>query len=207
MARDFLRVVVVSDNSFSSIKKCLDSVLEQTHQNFRCVVADNASTDFSPRIAEIYARKHPEKFSFVSEKTKRDRESLLEDAFSKFQEEGIDYVLDASGFLSDKEEFKKAIFRYENPEIDWGIFDHIYCIHFKPYEKRFEEIKETLSGVGILGRDNFSFWYTEPNPEYDRLYREMLSEKKIFDWNETRECGDFGNSKIFNLAVNSQKMF
>lgn len=114
--------------------------------------------------------------------------------------------MDAGGFLPEGNEFENAVFLHNNPKIDWGIFDHIYCIHFKPYEKRYEEIKETLSKVGIFGRDNFSFWYTEPNPEYDRLYQKMLSEKKIFDWNETRKCGDFGNSKIFNLAMNSYRM-
>ena len=39
------------------LKKCLDSILEQTFQDFKIVVVDDMSTDGSDMLAEAYARK------------------------------------------------------------------------------------------------------------------------------------------------------
>lgn len=44
----FFKIVVPNYNNFSCINKCLDSILNQTFQDWFCVVVDDLSTDESP---------------------------------------------------------------------------------------------------------------------------------------------------------------
>jgi GT2 family glycosyltransferase len=53
--RDSVTVTVVTYNSGRFIKRCLESVLEQKHENFEVVIVDNASTDGTADILEQFS--------------------------------------------------------------------------------------------------------------------------------------------------------
>jgi glycosyltransferase involved in cell wall biosynthesis len=59
MTRPLVSVVVPVYNRAALLPRTLDSVLAQTYDHFECIVADNASTDGSVRVAEAYAREDP----------------------------------------------------------------------------------------------------------------------------------------------------
>ena len=61
----FFKIVVPSFNNFKYLKKCLDSISEQTFRDFFCVVVDDLSTDRSFQLAKIYERRDPEHFAVV----------------------------------------------------------------------------------------------------------------------------------------------
>lgn len=50
-----------SYNHEAFIGACLDSILAQTYRNFQVLVTDDCSTDGTLKIAEAYAKKHPDK--------------------------------------------------------------------------------------------------------------------------------------------------
>lgn len=60
----FFKIIVPNYNNIAYIKKCLDSILEQTFQDFKIIVVDDLSTDGSDMLAEAYARKFSQKIIF-----------------------------------------------------------------------------------------------------------------------------------------------
>jgi GT2 family glycosyltransferase len=52
---DLISVTIVTFNSGRFIKRCLESVLEQTHSNLEVIVVDNASTDGTVDLLEQFA--------------------------------------------------------------------------------------------------------------------------------------------------------
>ena len=50
-------VFVPTYNSVKYLRECLDSVLNQTFQDWECVISDDASTDKSVEIAREYEKK------------------------------------------------------------------------------------------------------------------------------------------------------
>lgn len=66
----FFKIIVPNYNNYIYIKKCLDSILNQTFTDWHCIVVDDLSTDNSDKIAEIYAKRYPDKFTFLRMKEK-----------------------------------------------------------------------------------------------------------------------------------------
>lgn len=52
----FFRIIIPNYNNFLYIKRCLDSIVNQTFTNYICIIIDDVSSDNSVKIAEIYAR-------------------------------------------------------------------------------------------------------------------------------------------------------
>lgn len=82
----FFKIVLPTYNSMAYIKQCLDSIVNQTFQDYKLIIVDDMSTDMSDRICEMYARKHPDKIIF-----KRAEEKWLAGKCRNF---GIDYPLE-----------------------------------------------------------------------------------------------------------------
>ena len=60
----FFKIVIPNYNNMAYIKKCLDSILDQTFQDFKIVIVDDLSTDLSDKFCEMYAEKYPNKIIF-----------------------------------------------------------------------------------------------------------------------------------------------
>ena len=61
----FFKIVVPNYNNYIYIKKCLDSIKEQTFGDYVCIVVDDLSTDRSFEIAQIYALRDPYRFKAI----------------------------------------------------------------------------------------------------------------------------------------------
>lgn len=57
-------ILLASYNGSKFIKRQIDSILNQTHQNFTIIVGDDASTDNTPAIIKEMQQKYPEKITF-----------------------------------------------------------------------------------------------------------------------------------------------
>lgn len=66
----FFKIIVSNYNNMPYVKKCLDSILAQTFQDFMIIVIDDQSSDLSYKFCEMYARKYPTKIRCESVKTK-----------------------------------------------------------------------------------------------------------------------------------------
>ena len=60
----FFKIIIPNYNNMAYIKKCLDSILEQTFQDFKIIIVDDLSTDGSDKFCEAYARKFNQKIIF-----------------------------------------------------------------------------------------------------------------------------------------------
>lgn len=65
MEKVFFKIIIPNYNNMPYIKKCLDSILEQTFQDFKIIIVDDLSTDNSDKFCQLYARKYPEKITFI----------------------------------------------------------------------------------------------------------------------------------------------
>lgn len=61
----FFRIIIPNYNNKPYISRCLDSILEQSFQDFHIIVVDDLSTDGSDRICEEYMNKFPEKVTLI----------------------------------------------------------------------------------------------------------------------------------------------
>lgn len=48
------------------LKKCLDSVLEQSYRNYEIILVDDKSTDGSLEICEQYTARHPDRITLIA---------------------------------------------------------------------------------------------------------------------------------------------
>jgi len=64
-----ISVVVLTRNRHNDLKRCLDSLMKQTYQNFELIVIDNGSTDDTPNLLKRYPvraiRDETRKLSFL----------------------------------------------------------------------------------------------------------------------------------------------
>lgn len=56
--QSLLTVIMSVRNNESTLKSAIDSLLEQTYQDFKILIVDDASTDTTPSILERYRNKH-----------------------------------------------------------------------------------------------------------------------------------------------------
>lgn len=71
MEKTFFKIVIPNYNNMAYIKECLDSILNQTFQDFKIVLVDDQSTDMSYEFAKMYERKYPDKMVVLRAETKR----------------------------------------------------------------------------------------------------------------------------------------
>ena len=71
MDKVFFKIIIPNYNNMPYIKRCLDSILNQTFQDFKIVIVDDLSTDMSDKFCQMYARKYPKKIHFVQATEKR----------------------------------------------------------------------------------------------------------------------------------------
>ena len=56
--KPLISVVVPVYNVENYMRKCIDSLLNQTLSNIEIILVDDGATDTSPKICDEYARKH-----------------------------------------------------------------------------------------------------------------------------------------------------
>lgn len=100
--KTFFKIIIPNYNNMPYIKKCLDSILEQTFQDFKIIIVDDMSTDLSDKFCEMYARKHPDKITFIRMSYKGHEGGCRNigigyPIFSKFT-----YFVDGDDYLYDK---------------------------------------------------------------------------------------------------------
>lgn len=61
----FLRIIIPNYNKAEYLTKCLDSIVNQTFQDFKVIIIDDCSTDNSVQIIQSYVNRYPDKVILV----------------------------------------------------------------------------------------------------------------------------------------------
>ena len=59
MSEELISIIVPVYNSESTLRRCIDSILAQTYQNFELLLIDDGSKDRSGDICDEYSKKDP----------------------------------------------------------------------------------------------------------------------------------------------------
>ena len=97
-------IIVPNYNYEHTIGKCLESILNQSYQNFEIIYVDDVSTDNSVKIVKEYQKKHKKKIKIVELKQKRLNGGARNEAYLHLSDD-VDYVyyVDSDDWLYDKD--------------------------------------------------------------------------------------------------------
>ena len=89
MADELISIIVPIYNVEDYLRQCLDSILNQTYQNFECIMVNDGSTDSSQQIAEEYLT--DSRFRLINQSNK---------GLSGARNMGISHIREESTFIS-----------------------------------------------------------------------------------------------------------
>ena len=61
-------IVIPVYNAEKTISKCMDSILNQTNENYHVLLIDDGSKDNSLKVIKEYEKKYPKKIKVISKK-------------------------------------------------------------------------------------------------------------------------------------------
>jgi glycosyltransferase involved in cell wall biosynthesis len=134
-------------NGEKFIRKCIESVLQQTHRNFELIISDNASTDSTPKICEEYLHKD-DRITFVRQNKNMGPNWNFNFLLGKAAEEYFAWIA-ADMFLL-PEFLEKNIAVLESQDKVVGCISKIKIDY--TYVDEFKTEKEILKKIGLAYR-------------------------------------------------------
>ncbi len=170
MSKPVLSLIIPVYNVEHYLKRCLDSVLAQTYNNFECILVDDGSKDSSGEICDSYAQKYPlfKVIHKINGGVSSARNLGIDHAAGTYiafcdsdDELGSQYI---SSLANEDEQFDLVITGVKNIETDGRV-------HFgvKPVDRCIEQISEKSICDMIINRSI--------NSIYSKRYRIDIIEK------------------------------
>ena len=103
----FFRIIVPNCNNMAYVKKCLDSLLEQSFRDFAIIIVDDISTDGSDKVCQLYAKSHPDKIIFLKLEEKGYAGGARNKALDYPFESAYTMFLDSDDWMHDRDVLKK----------------------------------------------------------------------------------------------------
>lgn len=125
MEKTFFKIIIPNYNNIAYIKRCLDSILQQTFQDFKIIVVDDMSTDLSDKFCEMYARKHSDKIIFIPAKQKCYAGTCRNIALDYPIECSYVWAIDGDDYISSKDALAK-LYAYAKSKKHDAIFFNGY---------------------------------------------------------------------------------
>ena len=152
MKKSLVTIGIPVYNGELSIKKCIESVLSQTYENFELIISDNASTDSTPDICKEFLKKD-DRITFV-----RQNENMGQNWNFNFPLEkanGEYFVWLVADTILLPEFIEKNIAVLESQDNTVGCISKIKIDH--TYVDKFKTEKEILKKIGLVYRPNNSY--------------------------------------------------
>ena len=134
-------------NGEKFIRKCIESVLQQTYKNFELIISDNASTDSTSKICEEFLRKD-NRITFVRQNKNMGQNWNFNFLLEKANEEYFVWV--AADTIILPEFIEKNIAVLESQDKTVGCISKIKIDH--TYVDKFKTEKKILKKVGLVYR-------------------------------------------------------
>lgn len=119
-----ISIITVCYNSEATIKETLESVLNQTYNNYEYLIIDGKSKDNTLKIVDEYKEKFDGKLKVYSEKDKG-----IYDAMNKGIKKAkgdIIGILNSDDILANKNVFKKIVDTFEKENCDYTYSDLVF---------------------------------------------------------------------------------
>ena len=160
-------IVVPVYNVEDYLRRCLDSLVNQTYEDIEIVVVNDGSPDNSQAIIEEYAAKYPEKVRFLV----KENGGLSDARNYGLRTVNSEYVMFAdSDDYVEKDYVKKAVEVLEKDGSDMAVFAYTQDY----METKTEEfIPLRIDGVRNLKDDPFILVET-PNAAWNKIYKTSL---------------------------------
>ena len=163
------------------LRRCLDSVVNQTYRNFEVILIDDGSPDACGQICDEYSRKYP--FIKTIHQENQGQAAARNHAMQLVTGDYIAYI-DSDDFVeSDYLEYLAGLMKKHDADIAIGGFRYIYenkVSGIKPGEsgKAADETEAVLSPEEALIRMNYSKGFGATM--WAKLFRKQLIEKHPF---------------------------
>jgi len=177
MKKSLVTIGIPVYNGELSIKKCIESVLSQTYENFELIISDNASTDSTPDICKEFLKKD-NRITFV-----RQNENMGQNWNFNFPLEkanGEYFVWLVADAIISPEFIEKNIAVLESQDNAVGC---ISKIKIDPtYVDKFKTEKEVLKKIGLVYRPNNSYSGEGTLPITGNYVERIRKYLKYFPW-------------------------
>ena len=177
MKKSLVTIGIPVYNGELSIKKCIESVLSQTYENFELIISDNASTDSTPDICKEFLKKD-DRITFV-----RQNENMGQNWNFNFPLEkanGEYFVWLVADAILLPEFIEKNIAVLESQDNAVGC---ISKIKIDPtYVDKFKTEKEVLKKIGLVYRPNNSYSGEGTLPITGNYVERIRKYLKYFPW-------------------------
>lgn len=137
---DKVSVIVPIYNVERYLKKCVDSILFQDYENIEIILIDDCSIDSSPKIAQQYQKKYPDKVKFIQRK-ENGRQSVARNMAVKEANGTYLSFIDADDWIR-KDFYSKMMKEAKSMDADITV-----CDYYMTYDDGKEEIADSLSGI------------------------------------------------------------
>lgn len=165
-------IIVPVYNVEQYLRRCIDSILVQSFQDFTIVLVDDGSTDTSPRICDEYKGKH-EKIEVIHKKN---------GGLSEARNYGLDYV-------------------FRQPTIDWITFidsdDWIHPQYLECLYNACLEYETNISAVHFQRTDAIRF--EEPYTDYSNIHALVRSPEDY--WLMREACPRIACAKLYKKEL------
>ena len=152
MKKSLVTIGIPVYNGELLMKKCIESVLSQTYENFELIISDNASTDSTPDICKEFLKKD-NRITFV-----RQNENMGQNWNFNFPLEkanGEYFVWLVADAIISPEFIEKNIAVLESQDNAVGCISKIKID--RTYVDKFKTEKEILKKIGLVYRPNNSY--------------------------------------------------
>lgn len=164
-------VPVYNMSAGGKLKYCLDSLVNQTLEDYEIIAVDDASTDTSPYILSYYADKYPDKFRAVYSPVNQKQGGARNLGLKQAQGEWIGFM-DSDDWAA-PDMFAKLLNKAEETGADVVGCD--YCLtHVQSFEKGKRISSNDSSQTGRLTEDNYKKLILSPGSMVIKIYRREL---------------------------------
>ena len=177
MKKSLVTIGIPVYNGELLMKKCIESVLSQTYENFELIISDNASTDSTPDICKEFLKKD-NRITFV-----RQNENMGQNWNFNFPLEkanGEYFVWLVADAILLPEFIEKNIAVLESQDNAVGCISKIKID--RTYVDKFKTEKEILKKIGLVYRPNNSYSGEGTLPITGNYVERIRKYLKYFPW-------------------------
>jgi glycosyltransferase involved in cell wall biosynthesis len=177
MKKSLVTIGIPVYNGELLMKKCIESVLSQTYENFELIISDNASTDSTPDICKEFLKKD-NRITFV-----RQNENMGQNWNFNFPLEkanGEYFVWLVADAIISPEFIEKNIAVLESQDNAVGCISKIKIDH--TCVDKFKTEKEVLKKIGLVYRPNNSYSGEGTLPITGNYVERIRKYLKYFPW-------------------------